>query len=191
MKIAALILAAGAASRFGSTKQLADIDGKPMLQHCIDQANNVLPGMVFTVLGNQHQNIAANITGSQLILNPDWQEGIGNSIATGVTYLKADYDAILVLLADQPRVKSQHLHQLIRLFDGRRPVCSYYTTKVAAYRPFSPEVNFDALGRLSGDQGAKVLLKGMADDLLRLPLPEASFDMSTDQKIWPAGINPE
>ncbi len=182
MKIAALILAAGAASRFGSTKQLADIDGKPMLQHCIDQANNVLPGMVFTVLGNQHQNIAANITGSQLILNPDWQEGIGNSIATGVTYLKADYDAILVLLADQPRVKSQHLHQLIRLFDGRRPVCSYYHESGGVPAIF-PRVNFDALGRLSGDQGAKVLLKGMADDLLRLPLPEASFDIDRPEDL--------
>ena len=186
MKIAALILAAGAASRFGSTKQLADIDGKPMLQHCIDQANNVLPGMVFTVLGHQHQNIAANITGSQLILNPDWQEGVGKSIATGATYLKADYDAILVLLADQPRVKSRHLHQLIRLFDDRRPVCSYYHESGGVPAIF-PRVNFDALGRLSGDQGAKVLLKGMADDLLRLPLPEASFDIDRPDDL--AGWN--
>ena len=182
MKIAALILAAGAASRFGSTKQLANIDGKPMLQHCIDQANNVLPGMVFTVLGNQHQNIAANITGSQLILNPDWQEGIGKSIATGATYLKADYDAILVLLADQPRVKSRHLHQLIRLFDGQRPVCSYYRESVGVPAIF-PKVNFDALTELSGDQGAKALLQGITDDLLRLPLPEASFDVDRPEDL--------
>ncbi len=182
MKIAALILAAGAASRFGSTKQLANIDGKPMLQNCIDQANNVLPGMVFTVLGNQHEDITANITGSQLILNPDWQEGIGKSIATGVTYLRADYDAILVLLADQPRVKSQHLQQLISFFDGHRPVCSYYRQSVGVPAIF-PKVNFDTLAKLSGDKGAKALLQGMADDMLRLPLPEASFDIDTPEDL--------
>ncbi|MFT7437581.1 MAG: molybdenum cofactor cytidylyltransferase, partial [Polaribacter sp.] len=51
MKTAVLILAAGAASRFGSLKQLALIDGKPMLQHCIDTANSLFPDAVYTVLG--------------------------------------------------------------------------------------------------------------------------------------------
>jgi molybdenum cofactor cytidylyltransferase len=182
MKIAGLVLAAGAASRFGSPKQLADIDGKPMLQHCIDQANKVLPDMIYTVLGNQHRNIAANITGTQLILNPDWQEGIGKSIATGVTYLRADYDAILVLLADQPRVKSLHLQKLISLFDGHRPVCSYYQQSVGVPAIF-PKVNFDTLSKLSGDKGAKALLLGMADDMLSLPLPEASFDIDRPEDL--------
>ena len=182
MKIAGLVLAAGAASRFGSPKQLADIDGKPMLQHCIDQANKVLPDMIYTVLGNQHRNIAANITGTQLILNPDWQEGIAKSIATGVTYLRADYDAILVLLADQPRVKSLHLQQLISLFDGHRPVCSYYQQSVGVPAIF-PKVNFDTLSKLSGDKGAKALLLGMADDMVRLPLPEASFDIDRPEDL--------
>jgi molybdenum cofactor cytidylyltransferase len=182
MKIAGLVLAAGAASRFGSPKQLADIDGKPMLQHCIDQANKVLPDMIYTVLGNQHRNIAVNITGTQLILNPDWQEGIGKSIATGVTYLRADYDAILVLLADQPRVKSLHLQQLISLFDGHRPVCSYYQQSVGVPVIF-PKVNFDTLSKLSGDKGAKALLLDMADDMLRLPLPEASFDIDRPEDL--------
>jgi molybdenum cofactor cytidylyltransferase len=182
MKIAGLILAAGAATRFGSTKQLVDIDGKPMLQHCIDQAHQLLPGMIYTVLGNQHGNIAANITGSELIFNPDWQEGIGTSIATGVNYLRADCDAILVLLADQPRVKSRHLQQLISLFDGHRPVCSYYQQSVGVPAIF-PKVNFDKLAELSGDKGAKTLLLGMADDLLRLPLPEASFDIDRPEDL--------
>jgi molybdenum cofactor cytidylyltransferase len=79
-------------------------------------------------------------------------------------------------LADQPRVKSQHLQKLISFFDGHRPVCSYYQQSVGVPAIF-PKVNFDALAKLSGDKGAKALLQGMADDMLRLPLPEASFDI--------------
>jgi CTP:molybdopterin cytidylyltransferase MocA len=33
------VLAAGAGRRFGGTKQLADLDGRPLLQHAIDAAN--------------------------------------------------------------------------------------------------------------------------------------------------------
>ena len=98
MKIAALILAAGAASRFGSTKQLVDIKGKPMLQHCIDSATTVLPDSVYTVLGNQHEMITASISDSRIILNADWQKGLGYSIAAGVSALKDKYQGILILL---------------------------------------------------------------------------------------------
>ena len=70
MNTAVLILAAGAASRFGSLKQLALIDGKPMLQHCIDTANSLFPDAVYTVLGNQSQQVIDGISGTHVIINP-------------------------------------------------------------------------------------------------------------------------
>ena len=117
MTIAALILAAGRASRFGSLKQLAPINNKPMLQHCIDSANSALPGAVYTLLGYQSELIKPNITATKIIEHPQWARGIGSSISMGVNYLSGDFDAILIMLGDQPMIKSPHLTKLIDLFN--------------------------------------------------------------------------
>ena len=105
MKTAVLILAAGAASRFGSLKQLALIDGKPMLQHCIDTANSLFPDAVYTVLGNQSQQVIDGISGTHVIINPQWQRGLGSSIAAGTAYLQdrsATYKAAPFRAANRP-----------------------------------------------------------------------------------------
>jgi CTP:molybdopterin cytidylyltransferase MocA len=61
--IAGVVLAAGGASRFGSPKQLADLDGLPLLQHAIDAALAV-PALdpVVVVLGAEAERVRAAIT---------------------------------------------------------------------------------------------------------------------------------
>ena len=182
MKIAALILAAGAASRFGSTKQLVDIKGKPMLQHCIDSATTVLPDSVYTVLGNQYEMITASISDSRIILNADWQKGLGYSIAAGVSALKDKYQGILILLADQPTIRHYHLTQLIQLFSGDNTVCSYYSGNRGVPAIF-PKSKYDDLMALQGDCGAKHILQTMDDQLQTLPLAEASIDIDRPEDL--------
>lgn len=182
MKTAALILAAGAASRFGSTKQLVDIAGKPMLQHCIDSAATVLPGAVYTVLGNQSETIAANICGTNILLNLDWQKGLGHSIACGVAALKEDYQGILILLADQPNIRGHHLAQLLQLFNGDNTVCSYYRGENGVPAIF-PKSKYGDLMALQGDRGAKRLLQTMGNKLKTLSLAEASLDIDTPEDL--------
>ena len=182
MKMAALILAAGAASRFGSTKQLVDIKGKPMLQHCIDTAQTVIPDSVYTVLGNQFEMITASICDTRIIINSDWQKGIGYSIAAGVSALKDKYQGILILLADQPTIKHYHLTQLLQLFDGDNTVCSYYDGERGVPAIF-PKSKYDDLMALQGDRGAKHILQTMDDQLQTLPLAEASIDIDRPEDL--------
>lgn len=182
MKTAALILAAGAASRFGSTKQLVDIDGKPMLQHCIDSAATVLPESTYTVLGNQSETIATKIGNTQIIYNPDWRKGIGHSIATGVNALKEAYQGILVLLADQPNIKHYHLTQLIQRFNGHNTVCSFYAGERGVPAIF-PQSQYNDLMALQGDYGAKRLLQTMDNGLQTLALAEAILDIDTPDDL--------
>ena len=160
MNTAVLILAAGAASRFGSLKQLALIDGKPMLQHCIDTANSLFPDAVYTVLGNQSQQVIDGISGTHVIINPQWQRGLGSSIAAGTAYLQDHFDEILILLADQPRIKRHHLEQLIGLFKGEQVACSQYNSHLGVPAMFA-KLYFTALSELTGDSGGKVLLESI------------------------------
>ena len=118
MKTAVLILAAGESSRYGSAKQLVLIDGKPMLQHCIDTANQLSFGEVYTVLGSHGDEVSRHISGTDIIYNPQWQLGLSSSIAIGARHLKDEVDAILILLADQPRINSEYLKRLVALFNG-------------------------------------------------------------------------
>lgn len=212
MTIAALILAAGRASRFGSLKQLAPINNKPMLQHCIDSANSALPGAVYTLLGYRSELIKSTITGSKIIEHPQWARGIGSSIAVGVDYLSKDFDTILIMLGDQPMISGSYLQQLIDLFKEQQhqdqlrkkqpkkdqsqkdhaqnhhikkhqqPVCSAYQKNLGVPAIFGRQ-HFSALIKLADDYGAKQFLMDLSPAPVALPLGELSMDVDYPQDL--------
>ena len=200
MTIAALILAAGRASRFGSLKQLAPINNKPMLQHCIDSANSALPGAVYTLLGYQSELIKPNITATKIIEHPQWARGIGSSISMGVNYLSSDFDAILIMLGDQPMIKSPYLTKLIDLFNRdqdqiqkhqiqkhqtqkhQQTVCSRYQDNLGVPAIFSRR-HFSDLMQLDGDQGAKQLLINLSPAPKTLSLKGLFKDIDYPQDL--------
>ena len=188
MKIAALILAAGAASRFGSLKQLTLINNKPMLQHCIDNANGPLSGAVYTLLGHQSELIRNHISNTHFIDHRHWAQGIGSSIAAGVTHLRDNFDAILIMLGDQPMITNTHLGQLINLYKDQHVVCSYYQNKLGVPAIFG-KPHFDALTELTDDQGAKQLLSHLSSPPKTLSLEIAYRDVDRPEDLVDLQIN--
>ena len=180
--VAVLLLAAGASTRFGSSKQLAKVGGKTLLQHSIDTANEAIPGEVYVVLGANAERIAVEVSAAKLIVNHRWQEGIGQSLAVGVEHLQHQYQAVLVLLADQARVQARHLKAMLKAFDDERIVCAHYQGARGVPAIF-PNRYFDSLEQLSGDQGAKGILQKAEDSLVEMDLPEAAFDIDTVEDL--------
>lgn len=183
--IAFLILAAGASSRFGSAKQLLMYRGKPLLQHSIDKANKLMPGHVYVVLGANRALIEPAISGAAVMVNDNWADGLGSSIALGVRSLDRDYDAVCVLLADQIAVTSEHLMQLLDAFytnrDGDdRMVAAVYAGRRGVPALFSSTL-FQQLRELSGDSGAKQLLNQTDREIIEIELPAAALDIDTPQ----------
>ena len=83
----ALVLAAGASRRFGSPKQLALIDGVPMLQRVIETAQAALPtdehgSRITIVLGAHAPAIRAAIgfNDARVIECADWDSGMAHSL---------------------------------------------------------------------------------------------------------------
>ena len=102
---AGLILAAGRGTRFGGGKMLAEIDGRPMLQHVLDRAAEAELRPVIVVLGDDADQIEAAVAwrgGETRVRNPDPSRGISSSVALGLGELRDDVDRVLVLLGDQP-----------------------------------------------------------------------------------------
>jgi CTP:molybdopterin cytidylyltransferase MocA len=108
--IAGLILAAGGASRFGSPKQLAELDGVPLLQHAVNAMVDVFAiTRTIVVLGARADDIreAVDFRGAETVVCEAWADGMAASLRCGVEALGDDVDWAIVTLGDQPRITPQ------------------------------------------------------------------------------------
>ena len=186
-RLAVLIMAAGESRRFGSCKLLADIDGKPMLQHSIELAQSTDASLIRIVTGRWHQEIKQAQTSGViddigLIYNSDWQQGLGGSIATGVSQIASRCDEVLVLLADQVRVSSEDLERLTLRDDRNQIACASYSQTLGPPAIF-PAQFFPELEKLSGDKGAKALLAELTAIDCQVDVPNAAFDIDSPSDL--------
>ncbi|MGC8634434.1 MAG: NTP transferase domain-containing protein [Candidatus Limnocylindrales bacterium] len=124
-RIGAVVLAAGASERFGGVKALARLRGRPLLQRVLDAvtASGLDPAVV--VLGRAADQIEAGIAwrGERIVRNPDPEAGLSSSLRAGMAALGDEVDAALVLLADQPLVRTDVIGALVAALEaGGRPV---------------------------------------------------------------------
>ena len=104
--MAGLVLAAGAGRRFGADapKQLAVLDGRPLLEHVLAAVTAVLDPVV-VVVGARADEVLAGVDlhGAEPVVCADWAEGQAASLRCGVRAL-AGAERVLVMVGDQPRV---------------------------------------------------------------------------------------
>jgi CTP:molybdopterin cytidylyltransferase MocA len=117
--IGGLVLAAGEASRFGSAKQLAPLDGRPLLEHALRAITASPVGRVIVVLGAGAEDVIAGVDlhGAEPHLCDRWQEGQAASLACGLAELQ-DCEAVVVTLGDQPRLSPEAIARVIAARDG-------------------------------------------------------------------------
>jgi molybdenum cofactor cytidylyltransferase len=181
-----LVLAAGASTRFGSPKQLAQLNGRPLLHLAVSRAVEVAGHSVTVVLGAHAADLAPLLrhTGASLVINRDWAEGMGSSVRAGVARIPAAADGALLMLADQPAVTADDLRRLVHAW-RRQPRCiiAAHYAGTAGVPAIFPREDFAALSGLRGDAGARALLKRGDDRLVRVPLPGAALDIDTPEDL--------
>jgi CTP:molybdopterin cytidylyltransferase MocA len=156
--IGGLVLAAGAATRFGRPKQLAYLDGIPLLEHVLRTMTAAPVGRVVVVLGSAADEIAAavDLHGADPIVCARWAEGQSASLACGLGEL-ASCEAVVVTLGDQPRVSPDAIRRVIAGRNGASAVRATYGGEPG--HPVLLERDlFSALRDVSGDKGARNLL---------------------------------
>ena len=159
-----VLLAAGEASRFGSLKQLATIDGEPMVRRAAHQA--LACGVpVLAVLGAGAERVAAVLADLplQTVVHAGWRDGLGSSLAAGMRAVKSNYphaSGALVMLADQPRLGTALLGHLLTLH-AQAPTQIIATAQAGRAGPPAvfPCADFAALAGLSGQHGAREYLQ--------------------------------
>lgn len=155
-----LLLAAGESKRLGTPKQLLPYKGKTIIRTI---AENAVPlGKVFVITGAHHDSLVAELQdlGLTFIQNPDWQEGMGSSIRTGIINIIENIPeatGVMILLADQPLVTNDHLKILLEAFKTNEVVLSSYQG-INGVPAIIGKSHFKFLSLLTGDKGARSIL---------------------------------
>lgn len=183
--IAVLILAAGGASRMGKPKQLLPVGQTTLLGQIVATAQTISPH-IFIVLGAKAQEIQKGLPPqTHIIHNPDWKNGMGTSLALGISYISKTLPSCqgcLVLLADQPLIDPPYLKQVLEMFrTGISPIVAtayHYGAGVPAL--FSAKF-FPELQQCGGDQGAKKLLQQHQEKVFTLFAGNKTLDIDTPE----------
>lgn len=191
MKISTLILAAGSSSRLGRPKQLLRFKGKTLIERITQVALSVSDQVLIVLGANEtlirphlEALVLANTSKLEISFNADWEEGMGKTLSFGVEKLAKNADAILVLLSDQLFVDEVLLRKMMQTFaESNLPIVACeYAEQLAVPILFDKTVFADLMS-LSGDKGAKVLLKKYSDKLGSVPFPLGICDVDTPEDL--------
>ncbi len=155
MKVAAVVLAAGASARLGQSKQQVRLGGETLLERSVRVAHLAGLDPVFVVVAPGKATEAGDR--AQVLVNTEAAEGMASSIRVGIAAAAvAQVTGVVILACDQPAVTPEHLRELAR--GGGEAVASEYAGRkgVPAYLPAAA---FPELLKLRGDAGARGLLR--------------------------------
>jgi CTP:molybdopterin cytidylyltransferase MocA len=160
--VAVAVLAAGRSVRFGTgpPKQLIAVGGRPMIAHAVDAA--IASGCTPVVVVVADDRVAAALpAGVDIIRNLDPGRGISSSLQCALRALepRADIDAIVVGLGDQPLVGAGAFRKLTDAYENgaRLAVATYGGTR--GNPVLLARVHWSEALALEGDEGARALFR--------------------------------
>lgn len=189
-RVAAIVLAAGRSTRMGAVNKLiAEIGGKPLVRIVVEQALASHARPVIAVTGHQREEVAAALDGLpvKLVHNPDFAEGLGTSLKTGIAAVPEDVDGAIVCLGDMPQVNAALIDKLIDAFDpelGALVVVPSIDGKRGNPVVWSRRF-FQELMAISGDVGARHLIGNYAEVVSEVPVTGngALIDVDTPEAL--------
>jgi molybdenum cofactor cytidylyltransferase len=185
--VAAVILAAGASSRYGRPKQLLHYRGRSLLRRAAEAVAGsrccpivVILGASATACANELRGLPVHPTESAV-----WMEGMGGSLRTGietVCALAPGAAAAVVTLCDQPHVSSQIIDALVQRHreSGAPVVASAYAGTLGVPALFDRSL-FGELLALRGDGGARRIIERFRRGVEAVPFPAGIVDIDTPQ----------
>jgi CTP:molybdopterin cytidylyltransferase MocA len=170
--VSAVLLAAGAGSRFGGGKLLAPYRGRPLIEASLSNLACAPIDETVVVVGDDAQRLrkACEPYEVRVVENPQWAEGMSTSVRTGLLGLGPETRAAVVLLADQPLVGAGAVERLVAAFEaGARVAVATYGGRSRNPVLFSREVWPLLMTELSGDEGARPFLRRHPELVVRVP----------------------
>jgi CTP:molybdopterin cytidylyltransferase MocA len=178
-----LVLAAGGSTRMGRPKQLAELDGRPLLAHVLAAAADAPLDRVVVALGGAATEVLDRVElgPAEPLVVGGWAAGMGHVLASTLAQATGDWRAVVVLLGDQPLVTGRAVARLVEAWRaGAGPV----VTATYGGRPGNPKLFDrrllpDLLG-LAGDTGARDLVAAHPEWVHRVEVGDLASDADID-----------
>ena len=176
--VSAILLAAGQSKRMGGKNKLTkEIQGSPLIKHTV---KNILFSSIdelIIVLGYQKEIIEKLIDTNEkikLVFNKDFESGMASSIKTGLDNLSEKTEAFFICLGDMPMVNHNIYNQLIKSKNNKEIIVPTYKGQQGNPVLFDKSMKEKVID-ISGDAGAKKILKLNKDKILNLEMNDQSI----------------
>ena len=185
--VTAIVLAAGAGSRFGGGKLIASLGGRPILQYVLDTLAEGGLDRVVVVLGADAGEVEPAITWrtERRVVNPDPVRGLSSSLQTGMDAVGPDAEAVLVVLGDQPLVSSATVRAMLKAAaDPSKPVIvPAYADDHGRNPVLLCRAAFGLIRETTGDRGLGPVLAKYPELVYEIAFPGDNPDVDTQADL--------
>ncbi len=182
-KIGVVVLAAGSSSRMGYPKQLLKWGAKTLINHILQEVSKVRYAKYIVVLGSQSEVVRTAVDKRfNVLVNENWIQGMGSSIALATAHLKNEVDAIQFLMVDQPQIDSLFLKFFLHTYEfkNKKLVATKYPKSIGIPALFDSSY-YEELQSLT-KKGAKTILQKFANEVKLITPPKPLEDMDTPEE---------
>jgi len=177
-EVEAILLAAGTGSRFGGGKLLAPWGDGLLIEAALTTALAAPVRSVTVVTGADSEKVAAVLWARaerlgatdrlRIVEAKDYAEGMGASLRTAAAALPDDTQAVFVLLGDMPRIPASIFQPLIEAVEAGAPAAAAAFQGKRGHPALIGRDLIPGLLTLTGDAGARAVLKGLGDRLIQV-----------------------
>lgn len=179
MNAAAVILAAGASTRFGSPKQLARVGGRTMLAAVAEVAREAGLHPVIAVVP-PGLPVPANVVP---VLNDAPAAGLSRSLRLGLAAVPPECEAAMIVLGDQPTLRTDTLRAVLAAAHGDRPIVAAVAGGVAAPPVLIRRDSFVLADAAVGDGGLRTVIDANPDLVAGVEVGEHAADVDTPDDL--------
>ena len=187
--IHAVLLAAGRSERMGrNNKLLLNVDGIPLVRKsAINILNSNVTSMT-VVTGFDENNIVNALSGLNVnfVKNINFREGLSSSLKAGLANITPTPSAVIICLADMPKIQPEHINQLIENFDPLKgwEICIPTNSGKRGNPVLIGSRFFPYIFETNGDFGAKQVMNQHSDKIVEVEIgtSDIHFDIDTQDE---------
>lgn len=176
LKVAGVLLAAGASRRMGRNKMMLRLDGESLVRRAATRALAAGLSPLVVVIGHEAEQVRGELQGLPLefAVNADYTGPTSGSLHRGLKALGPEVDAVVVMLGDMVRVTEQTLAMLVAAARGTDAplVVSRYGTVTAPPLLFRRSL-FPELLAWTGEGCGKAVAQAHSGEAMYVDRPEA------------------
>lgn len=187
-RVAAVVLAAGRSARMGEPKQLLRVGERTVLEQTLENVCRAGVGEIVLVLGYSVEEIRRELPGDlshglRIVVNRQYEEGMASSLREGLSAVSGQMSGALIVLADQPFVRSETIDLIIERYRGSEAeiVIPFYKGRrgnpVLLDRAIFPEAI-----ALEGEMGFRAMFSSHAGGIENVDVDDSGILLDIDDR---------